>query len=116
MRTLLLAVLLLAGCTGQDPSGPGGVYLNVVEGEESTHVFEWDNANDGSTGARIVGQALAAAHTNQFGASVRQLNATEADAVGQWVQGMRAYHPSGSFPIRYMTQLYFVGLDFTSSA
>lgn len=27
---------------------------------------------------------------------------------------MRAYHPAGSFPIRYLGQLYFVGVDWTS--
>lgn len=116
MRVFVLAVLLLAGCTGQDHSGPGGVYLNVVKGEEAAHDFNWETVNDGTVGAGIVGQSLAAAHANKFGASVRQLNATEADAVGQWVQGMRAYHPSGSLPIRYMGQLYFVGVDSTSSA
>lgn len=114
MRTVLLAALLLAGCTGQDDSGPGAVYLNVVRGDDAPHVIEWGSANDGSPGARIVGQALAVAHSNQFGASVRQLNATESDAVGQWVQGMRAVHPTGSFPIRYMGQIYYVGVDATS--
>lgn len=115
MRIILLAVILLAGCTGQDHIGSGQIYLNVVQGDSAPHVFEWTAANDGSSGARLVGQALAAAHANQFGASVRQLNATEVDDVGQWVQGMRAYHSSGSFPIRYMGQLYFVGVDSTSS-
>ena len=115
MRAALLAVLLLAGCTGQDHAGPGGVYLNVVPGNDAAHVIEWESANDGSAGAVIVGEALAAAHASQFAARVRQLNDTEQDSVGQWVQTMRAYHPMGSFPIRYMGQLYFVGVDRTSS-
>lgn len=116
VRAAMLAVLLLAGCTGQDHTGPGGVYLNVVQGDDASHVFEWETANDGSAGAVIVGEALAAAHASQFGARVRELNATEQDSVGQWVQTMRAYHPVGSFPIRYMGQLYFVGIDQTSGA
>lgn len=115
MRALVLAALLLAGCTGQDHTGPGGVYLNVVPGDEATHVIEWESANDGSTGALIVGEALAAAHSSEFGARVRQLNDTEQVAVGQWVQAMRAYHPMGSFPIKYLGKLYFVGVDRTSA-
>lgn len=106
-----MAVVLLAGCTGQDLPGSGQVYLNVVKGESSPHVIEWSVANDGTPGAAIVGEALAEAHANQFGARVRALNLTEQDDVGTWVQTMRAYHPAGSFPIRYQGQLYFVGVD-----
>lgn len=114
MRAALLAVLLLAGCAGQDHAGPGGVYLNVVKGSDAAHVIEWEDANDGSAGSVIVEEALAAAHASQYGARVRELNETEQDAVGRWVQTMRTYHPAGSFPIRYMGQLYFVGIDYTS--
>ena len=114
MRAVLVAVLLLAGCTGQDHTGPGQAYLNVVKGEDSPHVIEWQDANDGSRGAQIVGEALAEAHASQFGARVRALNETEQDAVGAWEQTLRSYHPSGAFPIRYQGQLYFVGVDRTS--
>ena len=114
MRAALLAVLLLAGCTGQDHIGSGGVYLNVVQGNDAAHIIEWESANDRGAGAVIVGEALAAAHASQFGARVRELNDTEQESVGQWVQTMRSYHPAGSFPIRYLGQLYFVGIDGTS--
>ena len=111
-----MALVLLAGCTGQDHTGPGQAYLNVVEGETSSHVIEWSTANDGSPGADIVGEAIAAAHASQFRARVRPLNQTEEGHVESWVQTMRAYHPAGSFPIRYQGQLYFVGVDKTSGA
>lgn len=116
MRTLLLAVILLAGCTGQDHSGPGQAYLNVVKGESSPHAIEWQTADDGSAGARIVGDALQMAHASEFGARVRSLSDTELADVSDWVERMRSYHPSGSFPIRYSGQLYFVGVDQTSGA
>lgn len=109
-----MAVVLLAGCTGQDDTGPGQAYLTVVKGDTSPHVIEWSAANDGSPGARIVGDALAAAHSSQFGAKVRALNQSEQGDVGAWGQAMRAYHPAGSFPIRYVGQIYFVGVDWTS--
>lgn len=114
MRAAVLVAVVLAGCTGADHTEPGGVYLNVVRGEGAAHFIEWESANDGTAGALLVGEALAAAHESQFGARVRQLNDTEQVAVGQWVQTMRAYHPMGSFPIRYMGLLYFVGVDQTS--
>lgn len=114
MRAILVAVLFLAGCTAQDSAGPGQAYLNVVKGDASPHVIEWGVANDGSRGAAIVGEALAAAQSNQFGARVRALNQTEEADVGAWEQSMRAYHPAGSFPIRYGGQIYFVGVDRTS--
>lgn len=115
MRAALVAVLLLAGCIGQDHTGPGQVYLNVVKGESSPHVIEWDDANDGSPGASIVAEALAAAHSSQFGARVRPLNQTEQNDIESWVETMRAYHPMGAFPIRYQDQLYFIGIDGTST-
>ena len=77
-------------------------------------MVDWNDANDGSAGARLVEDALAKAQANPYGASVRQLDETEEAAVAEWRQLMRAFHSApGALPIRYMGGLYNVGVDGT---
>ncbi len=112
---VVIATLLLSGCTSQDHSGPGAAYLTVVAGETAPHVIDWAVAQDGSEGARLVEAALVAAETSRLNASVRAINETEQEAIEQWVERMGAYHSApGALPIRYRGQLYWVGVDQTS--
>ena len=109
---IALAALLLSGCISEDHSWAGTASLSVVPGDTASHIIEWDDARDGSEGARIVEEALAKAHASRFGSSNRELNESEESAVAQWILAMRTYHGvPASVPVRYMGEFYRVGVD-----